>query len=297
MLKEESQRTRGNFARKIVEKKSHEKYNFHESAVDANLHGCVGRFIGHPSANVAFSFFGNDDMTNGINLLQLCQHENIIRFYGSVESATNHQIYLEYVAGGSLLNKIGCDGSLREGVAQHYFKQLITEMAYIHSLGVVHRDLKPQNILIGHSNLIKIIDFGLASLFRNETTHDEKLLTTYYGTRSYMSPQVYSRLPYRGEPADIWSSAIILIFMLVGNLPWTEASHKDRNCQLWFHGRYNNHSWKNIQNTIFDLLRQLLIYDPEQRATINKKRYDLYLDERIKEVFIEFSNSNSPSSY
>ncbi|CAF3636708.1 unnamed protein product [Rotaria sp. Silwood1] len=191
-----------------------------------------------------------------INLLQLCQHENIIRFYGSVESATNHQIYLEYVAGGSLLNKIGRDGSLREGVAQHYFKQLITGMAYIHSLGVVHRDL------------IKIIDFGLASLFRNETTHDEKLLTTYYGTRSYMSPQVYSRLPYRGEPADIWSSAIILIFMLVGNLPWTEASHKDRNCQLWFHGRYNNHSWKNIQNTIFDLLRQMLIYDPEQRATI-----------------------------
>ncbi|CAF4790412.1 unnamed protein product, partial [Rotaria sp. Silwood2] len=49
-----------------------------------------------------------------------------------------------------------------------------------------------------------------------------------------MSPQ--SRLPYRGEPADIWSSAIILIFMLVGNLPWTEAPHKDRNYQLWLFG-------------------------------------------------------------
>ncbi|CAF3391285.1 unnamed protein product, partial [Rotaria sp. Silwood2] len=146
-----------------------------------------------------------------INLLQLCRHENIIRFYGSVESATNHEIYLEYVAGGSLFNKI---------------------------------DLKPQNILIGHNNLIKIIDFGLASLFRNETTHDEKLLTIYCGTRSYMSPQ--SRLPYRGEPADIWSSAIILIFMLVGNLPWTEAPHKDRNYQLWLFGRYSNHPWKNI---------------------------------------------------
>ncbi|CAF4792833.1 unnamed protein product, partial [Rotaria sp. Silwood2] len=82
------------------------------------------------------------------------------------------------------------DGSLLEGVAQHYFKQLITGMAYLHSLGVAHRDLKAQNILIGHNNLIKIIDFGLASLFRNETTHDEKLLTTYCGTRSYMSPQV-----------------------------------------------------------------------------------------------------------
>ncbi|CAF4784623.1 unnamed protein product [Rotaria sp. Silwood2] len=75
-----------------------------------------------------------------------------------------------------------------------------------------------------------------------------------------MSPQ--SRLPYRGEPADIWSSGIILIFMLVG------TSHKDRNYQLWLFGRYRNHPWKNIQNAIFDLLREMLIYDPEQRAII-----------------------------
>ncbi|CAF4636706.1 unnamed protein product, partial [Rotaria sp. Silwood2] len=215
-----------------------------------------------------------------INILQLFRHENIIQFYGCVEYDGTYYIYLECVAGGALLIKIG--------------SKLIIEITYIHSLGVVHRDLKPQNILIGHNNLIKIINFGLASLFRNETTHDEKLLTTYCGTRSYMSPQVYSRLPYRGEPADIWSSAIILILMPVGNLPWTEASHKDRNYQLWLHGRYNNHPWKNIQNTIFDLLRQMLIYDPEQRATIKDIKNHQWMSKSYEE---EFSNSNSPSSY
>ncbi|CAF5068962.1 unnamed protein product, partial [Rotaria sp. Silwood1] len=89
----------------------------------------------------------------------------------------------------------------------------------------------------------------------NETTHDEKLLTTYCGTRPYISPEVYSRLPYRDEPADIWSSAIIQIFMLTGNLPWSEPSDKDRSYQLWFYGRYDNDPWKKIQKMIFDLLR------------------------------------------
>ncbi|CAF3464724.1 unnamed protein product, partial [Rotaria sp. Silwood2] len=159
-----------------------------------------------------------------INLLQLCRHENIIRFYGSVESATNHEIYLEYVAGGSLFNKIERDGSLLEGVAQHYFKQLITGMAYLHSLGVAHRDLKPENLLIANNDILKICDFGLSAFFRDRTTNEKQMLTTYCGTKPYISPEMLSKTPYHGEPVDIWSCGIILTAMLTGVFPWAEAS-------------------------------------------------------------------------
>ncbi|CAF4497977.1 unnamed protein product, partial [Rotaria sp. Silwood2] len=74
-----------------------------------------------------------------INILQLFRHENIIQFYGCVEYDGTYYIYLECVAGGALLIKIERYGSLPEGVVQYFFKQLICEMAYIHSLDVVHR--------------------------------------------------------------------------------------------------------------------------------------------------------------
>ncbi|CAF3548771.1 unnamed protein product [Rotaria sordida] len=116
-----------------------------------------------------------------INVHKLFQHENIIRSYSYGQDDSTYSLFLEYVAGGELFKKI---------------------------------DLKPENILIAKNDILKICDFGLETFFRNQTVKDEQILTTYYGTRPYLSSEVYARIPYRGEPADVWSCDIVLTTML-----------------------------------------------------------------------------------
>ncbi|CAF3339468.1 unnamed protein product, partial [Rotaria sp. Silwood2] len=160
------------------------------------------------------------------------------------------------------------DGSLLEGVAQHYFKQLITGMAYLHSLGVAHRDLKPENLLIANNDILKICDFGLSAFFRDRTTNEKQMLTTYCGTKPYISPEMLSKTPYHGEPVDIWSCGIILTAMLTGVFPWAEASDQIPEYKRWLDGDYNNSPWENIDSIIFNLLRVILIDNPTRRAKI-----------------------------
>ncbi|CAF1089074.1 unnamed protein product [Adineta steineri] len=134
---------------------------------------------------------GNDVVIRKeIDLHKLFRHENIIRFYGYKQQYSNYYLFLEYAAGGELFDKIEPDVGMPEYLAQHYFKQVVAGMAYLHSLGVAHRDLKPENLLVANNNILKICDFGLATLFRSQTTKEERKLTTYCGTAPYSSPEV-----------------------------------------------------------------------------------------------------------
>ncbi|CAF1500922.1 unnamed protein product [Adineta ricciae] len=212
---------------------------------------------------------GNDVVIRKeIDLHKLFRHENIIRFYGYKQQYTNYYLFLEYAAGGELFDKIEPDVGMPEYLAQHYFKQVVAGMAYLHSLGVAHRDLKPENLLIANNNVLKICDFGLATLFRSQTTREERKLTTYCGTAPYSSPEVWAKTPYRGEPVDVWSSGIILTAMLTGELPWDQPSYQNPEYKRWLDRDYYHNPWKKIDNMILNLLRRILIHDPAQRARV-----------------------------
>ncbi|CAF4068013.1 unnamed protein product, partial [Rotaria sp. Silwood1] len=118
-----------------------------------------------------------------INVHKLFQHENIIRFYDYQQTTSIYYLFLEYAAGGELLKKI---------------------------------DLKAENLLIAKNDILKICDFGLAAFFRDRTTNEKQMLTTYCGIKPYISLKILSKTPYHGEPVDIWSSGIILTTMLTG---------------------------------------------------------------------------------
>ncbi|CAF4899201.1 unnamed protein product, partial [Rotaria sp. Silwood1] len=155
-------------------------------------------------------------------------------------------------------------------------------MAYLHGLGVAHRDLKAENLLIAKNDILKICDFGLAAFFRDRTTNEKQMLTTYCGIKPYISLKILSKTPYHGEPVDIWSSGIILTTMLTGAIVmgagnWTGKtaySHglkhliKIPEYKPWLDGDYNNSPWEKIDSIIFNLLRVILIDNPTQRAKI-----------------------------
>ncbi|CAF4702906.1 unnamed protein product [Rotaria sp. Silwood1] len=213
---------------------------------------------------------GNDVVIRKeIDLHKLFRHENIIRFYGYKQQYSNYYLFLEYASGGELFDKIEPDVGMPEYLAQHYFKQVVAGMAYLHSLGVAHRDLKPENLLIANNNVLKICDFGLATLFRSQTTKEERKLTTYCGTAPYSSPEVWAKTPYRGEPVDVWSCGIILTAMLTGELPWDQPSYQNPEYKRWLDRDYYHNPWKKIDNMILNLLRRILIHDPGQRAKVN----------------------------
>lgn len=104
-----------------------------------------------------------------------------------------------------------------EAEAKPLFQQIASGISYCHKQGIVHRDLKLENILVGETGAIKLIDFGFSA-------RSGQRLTSYCGTPPYMSPEITMKVPYLGEPADMWALGIILYLMLEGRFPFRANS-------------------------------------------------------------------------
>lgn len=159
------------------------------------------------------------------------KHENIIQFYGERLDDNKRYIYLEYADGSELFDRITPDKGMDQKLAKPLFKQLMLAVQYIHKMGFTHRDIKPENILVTHDNKLKLIDFGMATVFKHRG--NERLLTKPCGTAPYLAPEVLIGKPYNAEPAEIWSCGIVLITMLAGEMPWKEASTESDDFNAW----------------------------------------------------------------
>ena len=98
------------------------------------------------------------------------KHPNVVQCYGS-RTLDNHSrrfIFLEYCSGGELFDRIEPEVGMPEHQAQEYFKQLICGLEYLHQRGVSHRDIKPENLLLTENDVLKISDFGMATVFRHQ---------------------------------------------------------------------------------------------------------------------------------
>jgi calcium/calmodulin-dependent protein kinase I len=150
-----------------------------------------------------------------VKVLSITDHENLVSAYDFFSHAGKPHIILEYVPNGSLMELVSKKGRLSENQARPIMAGILRGVAYLHSLGIVHRDIKPDNVLMASMTEPKISDFGL-SIF---VSGDAPLVTSIVGTPLYVSPEACSGVPY-GLPSDVWSCGVLLYYMLSGERPF-----------------------------------------------------------------------------
>uniref|UniRef100_A0A8C3SI51 non-specific serine/threonine protein kinase n=1 Tax=Chelydra serpentina TaxID=8475 RepID=A0A8C3SI51_CHESE len=156
------------------------------------------------------------------------KHINI-QLYETYRNSRCTYLVLELASRGDLLEHINatsdrreCPG-LEEEEARRLFRQIVSAVAHCHNVGIVHRDLKCENILLDERGFIKLTDFG----FANRYSLKNSLMSTFCGSVAYTAPEILMSKKYNGELADLWSLGVILYAMVTGKLPFKERQpHK-----------------------------------------------------------------------
>jgi len=228
---------------------------------------------------------------------KLLKHPNIVQCYGSRIDLNHQFIFLEYCNGGELFDRIEPESGMPEHQAQYYFRQLISAMNYLHHRGVAHRDVKPENLLLSEDDVLKLSDFGMATVFRHQGK--ERLLERRCGTTAYCAPEMLMKPRYNAEPSDIWSCGVVLVAMVTGELPWNQATMDMSDYAKWKDGDIEKSlHWQRVKdNLLLSLIKKTLAHNPSKRYTIDQIKNTLWFKKKFKDsdgALIEPEIANSP---
>ncbi|XP_008533924.2 NUAK family SNF1-like kinase 2 isoform X1 [Equus przewalskii] len=194
-----------------------------------------------------------------IEIMSSLNHPHIIAIHEVFESSSKIVIVMEYASRGDLYDYVSERQRLGERDARHFFRQIVSAVHYCHQNGVVHRDLKLENILLDANGNIKIADFGLSNLY-----HQGKFLQTFCGSPLYASPEIVNGKPYTGPEVDSWSLGVLLYILVHGAMPFDGQDHKTLVKQI-SNGAYREPP---KPSDACGLIRWLLMVNPTRRATL-----------------------------
>lgn len=152
-----------------------------------------------------------------IETMKAVDNEHIVKLHEVIETPETIFFIMELADRGDLLDFINERKYLSERLARGFFSDLVKGIDHCHSRGVVHRDLKCENLLLDSHMRLKISDFGFARKYNGN-------LRTFCGSFAYAAPEVILGNPYNGPLADIWSMGVILYAMVTGRLPFKDTS-------------------------------------------------------------------------
>ena len=196
----------------------------------------------------------------------------VVRYYGSRTEGHLQFIFLEFLSGGELFDRIEPEVGMAQGQARRFFRQLIQGVEYLHEKGIAHRDIKPENLLLDANDNLKISDFGLATVFRHNGV--TRKLGRSCGTPPYVAPEVMLGFEYHAEAADLWSCGIVLVAMLAGELPWDEPLDKNKEFNQWRKKNITLSPWTRLSLEQLSLVRKILRVLPKERANIRSVQED-----------------------
>ena len=157
--------------------------------------------------------------------------------------------------GLDLFDYIEIKGSIPEKKCQHLFAQIAAAIAHLHKHGIVHRDIKEENIVLNEDEKVTLVDFGSAAYTK------DGLFEVYVGTSEYAAPEVLRGNKYEGKPQDIWASGILLYTMIYKERPFysiQEILNEDVHFPF------------SISQPCIDLLKYILTKPVDKRANISE---------------------------
>jgi serine/threonine protein kinase len=152
-------------------------------------------------------------------LLAKLSHPNICRLLRTIETSNALTMVMELVEGKELFAYVY--PFISESAARRVMRQIVAGVDYMHRSGIVHRDLKLENVMINKASIIKIVDFGFAHSFA-----ESDVLKTSCGSPDYAAPEIYvSHMKgYNGFAVDVWAMGVMLFAMVAGQMPFEDLN-------------------------------------------------------------------------
>ncbi|ETW35290.1 CAMK/CAMK1 protein kinase [Plasmodium falciparum Tanzania (2000708)] len=199
-----------------------------------------------------------------IEVLRKVMHKYIIKLISAYEQEGFVYLVLEYLKGGELFEYLNNNGPYTEQVAKKAMKRVLIALEALHSNGVVHRDLKMENLMLENPNdpsSLKIIDFGLASFLNSPS------MNMRCGSPGYVAPEILKCASY-GTKVDIFSLGVILFNILCGYPPFRgnnvkEIFKKNMRCHISF----NTKHWINKSESVKEIILWMCCKNPDDRCT------------------------------
>ncbi|XP_048421594.1 serine/threonine-protein kinase ATG1a isoform X2 [Pyrus x bretschneideri] len=209
----------------------------------------------------------SDNLLKEISILSTINHPNIIRLFEAIQTKDRIYLVLEYCDGGDLAAYIHRQGKVSETVARHFMRQLAAGLQVLQEKHLIHRDLKPQNLLLSttveDTPLLKIGDFGFARSLKPQGLAD-----TLCGSPLYMAPEIIQNQKYDAK-ADLWSVGAILFQLVTGKPPFDGNSQLQlfQNILTSTELRFPQGALEELHPDCIDLCRSLLRQNPVERLS------------------------------
>ncbi|KAM6178480.1 PAS domain-containing serine/threonine-protein kinase [Rhynchocyon petersi] len=207
-------------------------------------------------------------VTLEIAILSRVEHANIIKVLDVFENQEFFQLVMEkHGSGLDLFAFIDHHPNLDEPLASYIFRQLVSAVGYLHARGIIHRDVKDENIVIAEDFTVKLIDFGSAAYLEKG-----KLFYTFCGTIEYCAPEVLMGNPYQGPELEMWSLGVTLYTLIFEENPFCEL---EETVEAVLNPPYV------VSEELMSLVSGLLHPVPEQRMTLEKLVQDPWLTQPV----------------
>lgn len=194
------------------------------------MNATTGEFLAVKQVEVSAKAAGNDKekmremvaaLDQEIDTMQHLDHVNIVQYLGCERKEMSISIFLEYISGGSVGSCLRKHGKFEEKVVSSLTRQTLAGLAYLHREGILHRDLKADNILLDLDGTCKISDFGISK--KTDNIYGNDASNSMQGSVFWMAPEVI-RSQGEGYSAkvDIWSLGCVVLEMFAGRRPWSK---------------------------------------------------------------------------
>ncbi|CAE7436548.1 CPK2 [Symbiodinium pilosum] len=202
-----------------------------------------------------------------IEVMKMLDHPNVVTLFEIFEDSDTLSLVLELCSGGELEGYVEKHGNLKEPEAALATKHVMSAVRYLHSKGIVHRDIKAPNCLLllptglDARQAVKLSDYGLSCHFQKGVA-----LAQRCGTPSHMAPEIFTR--NYTESVDIWSVGVMLYWMMSRRLPFGQAGPNEENAKARL--QFSSSAWVNAGQDVVNIVTSMLHKDPASRLDCKK---------------------------